>query len=108
MPESLVNTLLQSTGAIGVILVAVAWAVARLHKQITDIQEKRIQDAQAATAQLFQLVNAQHQQMELLRTAIDSVTDAVQDLRELLSMQQGRTPGGGTQPRGPLIPTPRR
>lgn len=104
MPESLVTTLLQSTGAFGVVLVAVAWAVARLHKQITEIQEKRIQDAQSSTTQLLQLVNAQHQQMELLRTAIDATADAVQDLRELLAAQQSPPPRAGTQPRIPLPP----
>jgi DNA anti-recombination protein RmuC len=104
MPESLITTLLQSTGAFGVILVAIALALRRLHTQISEIQEKRIQDAQSATTQLLQLVNAQHQQMQLLRTAIDSMADAVQDLREAISSQATPPPRAGTQPRIPLPP----
>jgi hypothetical protein len=73
--------LLQTYGSLGLVMVVAGYALRSLHQQLTEVQEKRIADAQAATQKLLELVAAQHEHQKLLAKAIDSNADAIQSLR---------------------------
>jgi hypothetical protein len=81
MSEELIKQLLQTYGSLGAVLVVAGYALRALHRQLTEVQEKRIADAQAATAKLLELVQKQHEQHEQLARAIDGNADAVHALR---------------------------
>lgn len=96
---------LQQLGAVGAVLIVAGIALKYLHGQLTDAQEKRIQDAQAATGKLLELVNKQHEQMMALVQAIDGNVDAIREIRLLLDNATSMGSAvRGTAPRMPLPP----
>jgi hypothetical protein len=82
MSEQIITSLLQTYGSLGLVMLVAGYALRTLHQQLTEVQEKRIADAQAATAKLLELVAQQHEHQTLLARAIDSNADAIQALRQ--------------------------
>jgi hypothetical protein len=93
---------LQQLGAVGAVLIVAGIALKYLHTQLAEAQEKRIQDAQAATAKLLELVQKQHEQMMALVQAIDGNVDAIREIRILLDNTASVAASRGTAPRMPL------
>lgn len=84
VPDSVVNVLLQNAGPLGAVLVISFWALNKIHKQLSDAQEKRISDAQANIAKVLELVASQHESTNRLAAAIDGNADANRELRMML------------------------
>ncbi len=78
------TTLVQTVGSLGALTIVAGLALRHLHQQLVDVQEKRTLDAQASTAKLLQLVEAQHAQIKMLAEAIDAGTDASREMRLLI------------------------
>lgn len=96
--------LVQTFGSASAILVASLLALRHVHAQLTEVQEKRIADAQLATTKLLELVAAQHEHQDLLARAIEANADAVRELRLLI---EAATAERGVN-RLPLSPRARR
>ncbi len=94
--------LVKVIGVPGVVAVVAVYALRILHTQLTTVQEKRIDDARAATAQLLALVESENKQRELLIRALDNVADAVREQRMQLESMWSEH---GIQPR-PRMPLP--
>lgn len=62
---------------------AAGWALKVLFIKYSEVQEKRILEAQAASAKLLEFVGQQHEQIELLTRAINANAQATQDMREM-------------------------
>lgn len=118
MTESVIPWL-QQLGAAGAVLVAAGVVIRHILHLLTEAQEKRVQDAQAATAKLLELVQKQHEQAALYVQAIDGNVDAIREMRLLLD-QYGQvfsdvrdfliannTMRAGTSPRHPFPTTKR-
>jgi len=84
MTEQMFTVILQTYGPLGAVLIFAGWALNTLYKQITEVHEKRIADAQAATTKLLELVAEQHGHMDALAKAIDGGADASSELRRML------------------------
>jgi hypothetical protein len=87
MTPELASALLQSAGPLGLGLIFAGWAISKLYTHNAEVQEKRIADAQAATAKLLALQESQHKSEEALTRAMDATTDAVRDLRPFMDAQ---------------------
>jgi hypothetical protein len=78
MDESeLTKTILTSFGAPGLLLAAGVYALRKLHAELTLSQERRVADAQAAAAQLLELVQQQHAHLDTLARAMEQSSDAM-------------------------------
>lgn len=82
--QTIVTQLLQTYGSLGFVIAVAGYALRYLHTLLVASQEKRIADAQAASAQLLGLVEAQHSQLEMLAKSIDSGADASREMRMLI------------------------
>lgn len=76
--------LVQTLGAPSAILIGALLALRHLHGQLTEVQEKRIADAQLATTKLLEVVHATHEHQATLAKAIDNNADAVRESRILV------------------------
>lgn len=99
----LVQTLGSAT-AIGVILL---YALQRLHTQLTEVQEKRIADAQLSAAKLLEVVAAQHAERALLARALDGNADALGELRMSLEAAIAERGVHRQLPQAPPLTSPR-
>jgi dihydrodipicolinate synthase/N-acetylneuraminate lyase len=100
--DQIVTSLLQTYGATGAVLVAAGIALKALYAHLREVQEKRIQDAQAATAKLLEVVQHEHEQNAMLIRAIDGNADAIREVRMMLEGSLGNR----TAPRLPPAPPP--
>lgn len=80
--------IIQAYGGAGAILIVAGYALKRMHDQITAVQEKRVQDAQAFAAKLLEAIEAKRKGDELLAQAMDGTSDAVQAIHVYLQAQR--------------------
>lgn len=95
MQDQLITSLLQTYGSTGAVLVAAGWALKVLFLRLNEVQEKRILEAQAASAKLLEFVGQQHEQIELLTRAINANAQATQDMREMFERVVPQQPQPG-------------
>ena len=83
MTDQIITSLLQTYGSLGAVLIATGAALKHLFTRLNEVQEKRIAEAQAASAKLLEFVHQQHEQMALLTRAIGSNADATREMSEM-------------------------
>ena len=87
--------LFRTVGPVGVVLLAAGLALRHLHAQLSEVQEKRIADAQATVSKILEIVDAlhrerqvlqeaQHEDQEVLAKAIEANASATREMRLLL------------------------
>lgn len=84
MSDELIGTILKNTGLFGAVFVAFGLAIRHLQTLLTDAQEKRIADGQAAAARLLEVVKGQQEHMALLANALQGTRDTLGDIERLL------------------------
>ena len=83
--DQAVSLLLHQGGPIAALVILSGWLVIRLHKQLTEVQEKRIADAQRVGSEMLALAKETNEQreriVEVLALNTQALTECTTELK---------------------------
>jgi hypothetical protein len=82
--DEALQSLLKQGGMFGALVALAGYLVARLHRQLTDVQEKRIADAQQVSTKILDIVNRDTGQREKLIEALTLNTQQLGESQHLI------------------------
>lgn len=82
--DQAVTVLLQQGGPIAALVLLGGWLVVRLHKQLSEVQEKRITDAQRVGSEMLVLAKETNEQRERIVEVLALNTKALAECTEEL------------------------
>ncbi len=85
MPTGLLELLATNAGPIGIVLAITYWYVNKLHKELVDVQNKRVTDQQAMVSKLLELNDKWHEALNAQSETAEAQKILLGDLKYLLS-----------------------